>query len=166
METTGTISFTTKTALALWEAEICGQLSDGMWENTAPHDHWKFWCNLDAVVGTENKVVATRPWECKKTGYNVSGLYEYIGDRMLKIGRLAKVHPTTERLNAADYMPDTLEEWVTMNASGKWQFDFVGPYMAQITPEIATAYYATTYTMRDLRSDVKVIKDAMKTMKR
>ena len=166
METTKTISFTTKTALALWKAEICGQLSDGMWENTAPYDHWKFWCNLDPVLGTENKVTTPYPYLCKKTGYNIAGLYEVIGDRMLKIGRLAKVTPVGERLYCAEYMPDTLEEWTTMHTTGKWQFEFVAPYMTGITPESAAAYYATTYTMRDLRFDVKVIKAAMKTMKR
>jgi len=163
---TNTISFTSRTALQLWKSEITGQLSDGMWENTAPYDHWKFWCNLTPVLGTENKVETPFPYLCKKTGYNIAGLYEFIGDRMLKIGRMAKVNPTEDRLNMAEYMPDTLERWTEMHTSGKWDYEFVGPYMVSVTPEIAAAYYATTYTERDLRADVKVIKAAMKTMKR
>lgn len=167
MKSTGTIWFTSKTALALWRTEFRGQLSDGMWENALPRDHWRFWCELSAGVGDKNVVVTDVPWMCKKTGYNFAApaLFDAIGDRMLKIGRMAKVNDYEGRLSAAEYMPDTLEEWQEMHSSGKWQYDFVRGYMENVTPEIATAYYAATYTKKEFLADVKIIKAAMKTAK-
>jgi len=34
--------------VALFENEIKGQISDGMWENASPANHWKVWCNTTA----------------------------------------------------------------------------------------------------------------------
>ena len=76
---TGIIYLPTASAAALFEHELVGQFSDGMWENARPYDHWKFWCNLKVM-------------------------------------------------------------------------------------ETAIAYYAMTYTMKDLRADVAHIKSAMKTV--
>lgn len=38
---TGKMVLPSASAAAIWEAEITGQLSDGMWENSTPHEHWK-----------------------------------------------------------------------------------------------------------------------------
>lgn len=67
----------------LWDEEICGQLSDGMWENTNPHDHWKAWCDATAVIGDE----IGRNFSVRKDGYRLTGLIEYVGDRMVAIGQ-------------------------------------------------------------------------------
>ncbi len=172
---TGTIKLPTLSACALFDHEIQGQLSDGMWENAAPFDHWKFWCHLTVQFApeAEPKVETTKPWACKKTGYNIAALYEYVGERMLKVGRMAlafqragqKTHLSYDSAHAAEYMPPTFEEWVALNKSGKWEHDFIAKYMEAVTPEVAALFYGTKYEMRDLRRDVAAIKTAMKSVR-
>ena len=83
----GTITFPTPTALALWEKEILGQLSDGMWENSRPHDHWRYWSRLDSEVRAGICALTGSMGGPQKTCYNLSALIPFIGDRMLKIGQ-------------------------------------------------------------------------------
>lgn len=159
----GTITFITCSAYAVWIGEILGQLSDGMWENAAPYDHWEFWWDLEPRIGPVAKVESSKSWACKKTGYNLAGLYECVGDRMLAYGRMGRVTPDPELIKAASYMPPTFGEWLANKVSGVWKHDWVKPYMEPVTERVALAFYATTYTMKDLRADIKVIKTAMKT---
>lgn len=91
---------------ALFEEELQGQLSDGYWENTKPHDHWEPWCRctvlVDENVGrnfdwykgkrydrrTGRDYPVSRPL---KSNYNFANsmLLEAVGDRMLEIARKA-----------------------------------------------------------------------------
>lgn len=173
---TGTIYFASVTQAAIFEHELKGQLSDGMWENALPNDHWKFWCGLIVKIaepGDEPRVVSPCSWRCKKKGYNFATLYPFIGDRMLALGRMARALAGSdlpfetfshgEMRGAAEYMPPTLGEWRDCKAGHPlWQYDFVAGYMEHVTDELAQAFYNTRYDMRDLRADISVIKGAMK----
>lgn len=66
----------------LFEEELKGQLSDGMWENTTPHDHWIVWCDAEVVVDPLN--VGRNFW-ARKTSYRLDHpmLLEVVGDRMI-----------------------------------------------------------------------------------
>jgi len=78
-----TITFRTVAQASMFEKELFGQFSDGMWENTQPHDHWKFWSNLSVNVG-ENVGVIADAWCMKKNyGINRTDLLECVGDRMM-----------------------------------------------------------------------------------
>ena len=46
--------FETEEELELWRKELCGQLSDGQYENS--YVNWEFWVGLKTKVGTETKV--------------------------------------------------------------------------------------------------------------
>ena len=51
-----TILFTRMDAAALYWAELSGQISDGIYENSRPHNHWLWLRNCDSVIspdGTE-----------------------------------------------------------------------------------------------------------------
>jgi hypothetical protein len=65
----------------LFEDELKGQLSDGMWENVAG-DHWIAWCDATVVVDPDN---VGRNFYARKDNYNFnsSALLDCIGDRML-----------------------------------------------------------------------------------
>lgn len=158
---TGTITFTSPSAAAIFDEELTGQFSDGMWENSRPYDHWKFWCNLKVAVGTENKVTTDCAWKCGKKNYNISSLFPIIGDRMLKIGKMAKACGFGVDRRVAEYMPDSFEEWKACKASGNWEYEWTKKDMEAVTEEQAAAYYATSYTMKDMKEDVKLIKAAM-----
>ena len=182
METTrGTIVLPTLSAAFIFDHELTGQFSDGMWENAAPHDHWKFWCDLEVKyeAGAEPKVVTTRGWECKKTAYNLASLYEIIGERMVALGRMgraaqsigfnfAKDKPGSTIRTASEYMPPTFEEWkkiATDTVEDRVQ-SFRNEVMRDIPEKLAHAFYSTKYEMKDLRADIKTIKTAMKTVQR
>jgi len=157
--TSGTISLPTYSAINLWKHELTGQFSDGMWENSGPEGHYRFWCDLEVIKGLPG-VETDRPWSCQKTGYRLGALYEVVGDRMVNLGRmgeaLGKVVDYQHHV-AAEYMPATFQEFLTATketAPG-------GNYLGHVTQEEACAYYATVYTMRDLKDDMRAVKKAM-----
>lgn len=167
----GIFSFDTLSRFALWKHELTGQLSDGMWENSKPYDHWKFWCGLQPKFAPNSTLEITLPtdWRgrCKKTGYNFSSLYPIVGDRMVKLGRLATamqslgIHEFTyDHRYAAEHMPETLEAFNNRPA-GNPRFPQVD---CAVTDAIAKAYYTTDYTLKHVKADVAAIKMAMKSL--
>ena len=191
----------TLSALAIWTCEITGQISDGMWENSGPQNHYVFWCHLNckfdstSVPKVVTNVTNDTMW-CKKTGYNLAGLYEYVGGRMLTQGRmgralercaLAKAYFTesgefiqSEPIGEHGYRValfeqacdagevlnklGTIEKFEERMTAGKLEkYDYEFDKLEYITRNVAAAFFATKYEMKDLRADVKVIKEAMKT---
>lgn len=147
----GTITFTSFGALALWEGEILGQMSDGLWENSRPHDHWEFWNRLTPSLGEAPALQTNIPGVCSKRSYALTKLLPIIGDRMVKLGRMgtaANTQLTGNQRSAADYMPATLVEWTSLKESGKWQHDWIAKYMADVSPALAAAYYNCVYTVK------------------
>jgi len=82
----------------LWDKELTGQLSDGMWENSWRGRHsedWSYWGSLKTEVGNITKVITDRPWHFRCfTGYNSKILLDCVGDRMLKIVRETEPNAT------------------------------------------------------------------------
>ena len=75
------IQFRTRAQVALWQEELTGQISDGMWEND-PRSCWRQWCAADVAVGTPGTV-----GYAPKRGFAFAKLIPIIGDRMVEIGR-------------------------------------------------------------------------------
>ena len=160
----GTMTFPSPSAVALWTNELSGQLSDGMWENTRPLDHWKFWCRLYVNVGPA-KLVTENRHACRKTSYNFNALIELLGDRMLACGRLAKAgcDPTDRALlHLAESLPKTLEEYRECLVTGKFPAAWCGDDLAKMPLDLVLAFYETEYTLKDLKADFKLIKSVMK----
>lgn len=154
----GRIFLPTWSAAAVWEHEIIGQMSDGAWENDTS-DHWKFWNGLDVAIGQPKVDYNGGFYGRIKTGYNLAGLLQYVGDRMVNIGRLGmalKRRLTDEESSAAENMPKTLEEFISERSTDK--------YLMRILPGDAEKYYATKYELRDLKEDLQSMKAAMKTV--
>lgn len=173
---TCTLVFTTPSAVALWVEEIPGQMSDGMWENSGPRDHWKFWYDADCELGTVPGVRNVNG-RCVKNAYNLAGLFEYVGDRMLQTGRMAKALHTlglciADRgiLHASNYMPETLGEYIAIrnkNKDNSVQGASWGEASLEKVPfTLAATYYDTVYTMKDMRADIKEIKSVLKMVPR
>ena len=177
----GFIHLPTLSACALWHGELQGQFSDGMWENAAPHDHWKFWCGLTAVVvNGDPRVVTTHSYECKKAGYNIASLYPIVGERMLAYGRMGRAMELSGLGNrddaaafyaltqAAEHLQDfDIITFEGIKLAGEfpthpWAYESI----ARVSLPLATAFYGTKYEMRDMRADVASIKRAMKTVQR
>lgn len=162
---TGTIYLTTASAAAIFEQEVKGQLSDGMWENAAPEDHWEFWSGLEVKRGLEgeDRVETDCAWRCKKTGYNIAGLYEYVGERMLAIGRFARATQRVDSDRDGAYLEHVkdMTDFILKRQGSDW----IASHLNKISFEDAEEYFLTDYDMSDLRADVRRIKKAMKTVK-
>jgi len=169
---TDAIILPTLSACALWEHELTGQFSDGMWENSRPYDHWQFWNGLDVLHDptVDPKVVTTCAWKCKKTSYNIAALYPIVGERMVAIGRMAKaMYSVDDVMNdfpryAAELMPETLEKFEALVSGPRSMSDYAHDALKKVPVELAKAYYTAEYTMKHLKADVALIKAAMKTV--
>lgn len=169
----GIMFLPTYASVALWEWEISGQISDGAWENSTPFNHWEFWHDLKIELGIPE--VKFHSGRILKDGYNLAGLIQYVGDRMVKYGRFGKavgadilnmgseVRSTIEELPKEG--PVNLQEWKEQYVKGKeWRTkDY---YWQGLEQKHIDAYYNTKYDERDMRKDLAYIKQAMKNAKR
>lgn len=83
------IYFRNNIQAALFKAELSGQISDGMWENTRPNNHWKPWCKAEVGVNPESLGVN---FYSSRNNYNFSSkmLLDVVGDRMIWAANLAE----------------------------------------------------------------------------
>lgn len=89
----GVLNVRNEAQKVILEKEMFGQISDGMWENTSPHDHWEPWCDATVVVDPTN---VGRNFYARKDNYNLNNkeLLEIVGQRMLE--EVQKVVPGYE----------------------------------------------------------------------
>lgn len=83
---------------ALFTCELQGQISDGMWENARPDNHWRVWCNCEVKVNEKN---VGRNFYAQKDSYNFtsSELLDIIGDRMLRIANMSANGVSLDAIN-------------------------------------------------------------------
>jgi hypothetical protein len=163
----------------LFFCEMEGQLSDGNWENARPSNHWEEWMlswNQIKVSGSA-EVVGTN-WQPLKFNYNFAdkALLEAVGDRCLTYGSLARQVPDkVERLlslstyEARHAIPTGLREYDdwTDRAYGKPEH-YSAKYLSMLAAagftreDFHNAGYFTHYTMKDLVSDCKALKVAVR----
>lgn len=76
------ITFRTQQLYDLWENEMRGQISDGMWEN-ARHTDW-LWKNVYVQLGDTTKVEVISSWSIGRKSFGMTGeLWDIIGDRII-----------------------------------------------------------------------------------
>lgn len=127
------LHFNTIAAANLFKTEITGQLSDGMWENARPLNHWEYWNDAEVVVdgkiGHEGYPI--------KTNYNLGSLKKYVKEDMMNAIRITK-------------MPWFDESWMdyTRTLTNKAYLEFL-PFnlkkqVTKYTPEYVKAHYGAT----------------------
>lgn len=157
--------------VTLFKHELSGQISDGHWENSAPRDHWKFWCNADLKVtpeGTEPGYVTVN-WDTPcRTYYGTTSpaLLSVVGERMMRYVRLVKALGAVD----ADEVIDVLSldgELIVPEWEGEyWEAKRVkvnelsvrhgwDKLQAILTDE-------KSYNRKSLRADLKAISKAMR----
>lgn len=167
----GVIFLPSYSAIAIWDWELTGQFSDGAWENARPDDHWKFWCDLDPVIGQPEVCAPGYP---RKNGYGFGVLLQYdLGDRMTKYGRFGKAVGAKILKYGGSFSsiveefpadgPFDLEYYKEQQQKG-WRKD--DSYWKNVTQSDIDAYYATIYTEKDMKKDLSIIKTAMKNITR
>jgi hypothetical protein len=181
------IVFTTVTQLALWKCEVTGQLSDGAWENSVPHNHWKFWCKSEASVGDKPGITLGDEGGPERTKYNVVGLMNMkwhddemarmgtadpyvLRGRMLQIAHMALAFEALGRapdLNVcrhAEYMPAEFYSFQASKKSGIWKHDFVAESLKDVDEALAAEFYKMRqrYGVDDLKRDLTAISEVMR----
>ncbi len=168
----GKITFPTMASYALWKAEFLGQLSDGMWENTRPLDHWKFWHTLEPVYEKDISLVEAQfPWKCSKFRYDFNRLIPIVGDRMLSVCKMSQIDLRQEVLRAVAYMPSNMREWLELKAiSSSYLLSdpkrYIGDSMVLISQEMAAMFYESPFTIQDLRKEIKLVREVMISIER
>lgn len=78
-----------KEQVILFEAELKGQISDGFWENSSPHDHWEIPCSAEVLVGEPHLTF----WPSRGYKFHNKDLFEIVGDRMIEYVKIYKAFP-------------------------------------------------------------------------
>jgi hypothetical protein len=98
--------------VALFKEELVGQLSDGAWENTTPHNHWKGWSDAELGVDVNNPgLVDGSQWNFPKRGYgfvkalvnDMEGSYD-LTNRMRSYVVMYRLTGKLENLSAGEYL--------------------------------------------------------------
>ena len=154
-----TITFRSVTQAMLFEAEIKGQISDGMWENCS-NSCWEIWCDATPVVGDD----IGRDFYVGKTGFGLHALVPVIGDQMIKYAKLALAFSHVsdfDELRLLEYAGDKIMNRVDCS-SGFWMtvaetIERHGGHDT-ITAAVADVNYDETALRRDLSEMKKALK--------
>jgi hypothetical protein len=82
LDTSTIITFKDPIEKALFDEELTGQISDGMWENTR-NTEW-LWA-AKTQLGDSN-AISFHSYH-GKTGFRFASLIEHVGDRMIEVGK-------------------------------------------------------------------------------
>jgi hypothetical protein len=145
----------------LFKEELQGQLSDGHWENSTPHGHWKDWCapDLDVVIDFKDPGIDFYP---KRQRYNFASrdLLECIGERMMNYVRVARVlgyessvyKAWVQSTDGEGPLLDVAPEWRRQDAKFMKQFEKAQEVRDVIEKAIADE---SLYDMAQMRKDLR-----------
>ena len=136
------------------------QISDGMWENARPFDHYHVWCNAEVKVATIDQAVG-RTFPAVRDTYDFTNkqLLDVVALRMLSIVRIARAFGI-EVASILEHAPETATG--NINWDQPWMTKYIeriqalGIEPAMVDLAIASDTYDHKDMMRDLR-DLKVI---------
>lgn len=154
--------------LAAFELELCGQISDGCWENV-PGDHWQNWCDAEVVVG-EN--VGRNFYAQRSYNFARKDLLDVVGQRMLWIVKIALALGIDVAREVHDaYIIDIVSpndgnvcrfDWEPTGEGDYW--DKKRAKIAKLDREaISLAVANPTFTMTDLRRELRDLSVIAKT---
>ena len=159
-----TLTFNSSIHKLLFVNELCGQISDGMWENTRPFNHWEDWSDCEVVVGDN----VGRDFHAVKDNYNLNSklLLECVGDRMIG---MVKIHLSLPF--ASDYAckyigkygVDEIIEYAKEN--DYWSKVLNKCLESASIEQFREAEKYDLYDMKDLKKDLAEMKKVMKIKK-
>lgn len=153
--------------VVLYKQELVGQISDGYWENSSPRDHWRSPCRASVVVGEEPGVnfIPHRAYN-----FNAKNLVDVVGERMMQSVRVAMKFPKLSPV--AREVFENGEWWWKQTCSNQAMLDHHVEMVAELKTvgitnfqEMKTAVDnldETSYTMKDMRKDLRGINAAFK----
>ena len=145
--------------------ELQGQMSDGFWENSSPHDHWEKPACADVVVDPENVGMDFYP----RRSYNFANkdLLDVVGDRMIGFVKAKIAFPHLDMENhwdweLSDFDPKQTafnEYWTKKNAR---QVELFGMPLVDAIEKINAVEYTRTQLIKDLKALGKIFSTARK----
>jgi len=161
------ITLANSNQVVLFTRELCGQLSDGYWENSSPREHWRAPCRASVVVGDTPNVnfIPHRAYN-----FNAKKLVDVVGERMMQYVRLANKFPelSTAALSVLEYG----EWWWLQTPANQKQLDNHTDTLAELKTIGVTQHTdvqtivdnvdESSYTMKELRKDLRGINEAFK----
>ena len=147
-----------------------GQISDGMWENARPYEHWKSWSSLNWNNVNVDPSNVGRDFSVLKDNYNLNSneLVEIVKDRLIFMIKLYMLYPdiaeelfieeiTFENPNSFDfYTKETTSSYLKACAAKINELG-VSKEMLQKVAE------SSVYGLPELRRDLAGLRKAMKT---
>lgn len=176
------LTFRTRTQVALFVHEISGQISDGHWENASPRNHWKAWGAAEILVGP----AIGRDFYANRDYYGLTSpqLLDVVGERMLAYARMALVFDDATVKRYADdffdlegnlYTVSKLKEYASEEpipvgctvGDGFWskRLAKLEAMSACELYELESAVNDPTYGMKQLRADLREMSKAMRVVK-
>ena len=167
------LTLRTNTQKALFLCELQGQLSDGMWENASPRNHWVDWCELkDANV--EVGETLGRNFFPRRSTYGLTSkqMLDVIGDRMIIFAKLADVFTVQQidfietylilngKVDREGFLRRMTSNAHAINIAIK-HFGKDNDY--ELTAKVVEMCLAKEYGMKELKADLREIKTAMET---
>ena len=158
------LNFRNEIQVVLWNQELCGQISDGHWENARPNNHWQAPCKAEVSANPEN---LGRNFHSKKESYNFASkellevvskrmigyvrLYKLLGDKAKPIYSLVDCDGKISRPEYSDHASSTY--WADKRAT----FDTIDPAHIKAAEEDETIY-----NHKQLLADLKDMKEIYK----
>ena len=170
------ITFRTAAQAAIFQHEIKGQISDGMWENS-PGTDWGTWCDTDVLVGSNTG----RSGYVSKKGFALERLakHDVVAGRMIDYAKLSMafpkldlddlyvldnfrtdIHTIMKYAEKSEYYQDVLKSFRKMEKLINPMNP--APCSAEGLRSVAAAVEAIEYSEKDLKDDLKEIKASMK----
>lgn len=174
-----TIGFRNQNQVVLFEKELKGQISDGMWENSSPRRHYELPCLAVAYVAKTEAEVG-RNFHARTYNFVNSELLDVVADRMINLVKLSQAFPHIALEDIFDIdtnARDTVESWNRYASTVKYyhdkivkvcqlvgQTDNVCEVMSteELISKLEAGLNSVTYTLKDLRKDLNEMKACWK----
>lgn len=157
-----TIKLRTQTQVILFVTELQGQISDGFWENSSPHDHWEIPA-MAKVSQSDEPGLSFIP----RRGYKFHNkeLLEVVGDRMIHYVKLYTAFP---QLSLKDHHSYEFEDAQALRKKADAELDGSNFYWTKKIHKLETDLGMTLeeaefqiaqipYDFKALRKDLKEI---------
>lgn len=164
-----TIAFRTLSQKILFVTELVGQISDGMWENSRPRDHYKNPCSAHVIVDPITPGLSFFP--ARRYDFASAQLLEIVGARMLNAVKLYTAFPylpfddhhTLSFEGTASQFVD--EVWAGLSKSDQYYVDrsmkIIDLFKATMIEDLKACMAAVDrvqYTMADMKKDLREMK--------
>jgi len=114
-----TIRFQTESQVIIFKCELLGQISDGYWENSTPHDHYKSFSDIDVKTDVQ---VGKNFFTKRKYNFANKMLIDVVGDRMIAYVQFFQAFPNINMDDHHSYPMST-----ELHAVNKWAYDIFNP---------------------------------------